>query len=110
MLWDGFCFLADVSSWYELFVCCDDYIGDRVGFLVYIVGGDVVAKFCADPVSIVSPVCFVKVDEGSLFMGFFVFVNNEGGGKYREMVGGKLSFCSPGGVGGKVRGDYCEVR
>ena len=71
MLWNGLCFLADISSWYELFVSCDDYIGDCVGFLMYIVGGDVVSKFLVNPVSIVSPVCFVKVDKSLLLMGFF---------------------------------------
>ena len=36
----GFCFLTDISSWYELFVGCDDC--DSVSFLMYTVRGDVV--------------------------------------------------------------------
>ena len=41
------------------------------------------------------------------FYGFFLYC--EGGGKYRKMVVRELCCCSPGGVRGKVCGDYCEV-
>ena len=39
VLWDGFYLLVDFAFWYVKFICLDDYVGDSVSFLVYIVGG-----------------------------------------------------------------------
>ena len=43
-------------------------------------------------------------------MGFFGFLYYEGGGKYGKVVGRELFYCCPGGIGGKMFGDYCKVR
>ena len=61
VLRDGFCLLVDIAFWYVKFVCLDDYVGDSVSFLVYIVCGGMVSEFLVYVVYEVLPAYFVEI-------------------------------------------------